>query len=89
MSNPDLRAEVTIDLQFPIEVDGQKITKLTMRRPKLRDTVKHNHRKDNMDRGIAILADLCDLAPEHLHELDELDFDAVQSQYESFRGGGK
>lgn len=86
-ATPDLRRSVEIPLQFPINVDGLELNSVTMRRPKLRDTLDAKKVKgDDMNQGIAMIASLCDLAPEHIAELDELDFESVQKQYMAFTG---
>lgn len=93
-SKPDMRRVADVTLDFPIEVDGQTITTITMRRPKVKDSLKaENFRGSDFERGLLLMADLCTagsapMAPEHLHELDEADAAKLQTQLESFRGGG-
>lgn len=83
----DTRTEVTIKLDFPITVDGREIAEVTMRRPKVRDTLAARKLGgDEVTRGIVLLANLCNLAPEHIHEMDDVDAEKLQAQYESFRG---
>lgn len=83
----DTRTSVDIALAFPIEVDGRNIDKVTMRRPKVRDTLAARKvSKDQTEIGIFLLASLCDLSPEHVHEMDEVDANRLQEQYDSFRG---
>jgi hypothetical protein len=80
-----LTAEITLD--FPIEVDGQKIEKVTMRRPKVRDSFKAERAKgDEMAKGIALLCDLCEMPEEHLLELDTIDLEKLHGQLEAFTG---
>lgn len=80
-------ATVNVPLHYPITVDGQTIDSLTIRRPRVSDTL--SARKAHTDeylRGIFMLARLCDVAPEHIEKLDEGD-DAVRlnAVYEGFR----
>lgn len=83
----DRRASVDIDLDYPIEVDGNKITKVTMRRPKVRDSFKAERAKgDEMEKGIALLCDLCELPQEHLLEFDTVDLEKLHGQLERFTG---
>lgn len=83
----DARETVEITLAFPITVDGRKIDKVTMRRPKLRDTrAARKVTKDQFEAGVWMLATLCDLPPEVLDEMDDIDAARLQAQYDSFRG---
>lgn len=83
----DLRPEVAIDLQFPVEFDGAQVTSLTMRRPKVRDSFKAQRGKGtDFERGLALIADLCEVKQELLMELDEIDLEKLQAQYLDFTG---
>lgn len=87
MSKFDKSPTKSITLEFPIEVDGQTIKTLVMRRPKVKDSLAAaKHSEDTAERGIFILARLCDVSPEHIAELDEYDSDRLQEQYSRFRG---
>ena len=84
----DKRASVAIPLEFPIELDGETISSITIRRPKVADTMwARKQRGDNVEQNVAMLARLCNVTPEHIAELDEYDAEKVQEQYNSFRGG--
>ena len=79
----DARPTAEIELAFPITLDGETISKLTMRRPKVKDTSWMRSQKgDDFERGLLMLARLCDIAPEHVAELDETDAIQLQAQYE-------
>lgn len=83
----DRRLTVDIPLDFPIDVDGEHIESLTMRRPKVRDSFKAKRAGgDDFDKGLAIMADLCERPQEVLLELDEIDLEKLQSQYGRFTG---
>ncbi|BAM87693.1 conserved hypothetical protein [Bradyrhizobium oligotrophicum S58] len=85
---PDMRAEAKITLDFPIEVEGQKYSSLTMRRPKTKDSKKAAKFKGHdADRGVLLLADLCGVAPNVIDELDEYDAKKLGDQLDAFRGG--
>ncbi|WP_315786895.1 MULTISPECIES: phage tail assembly protein [unclassified Bradyrhizobium] len=85
---PDMRAEASITLDFPIEVDGVKYASLTMRRPKTKDSKKAAKFKGHdADRGVLLLADLCGVAPNVIDELDEYDAKKLGDQLDAFRGG--
>lgn len=93
MSKFDKRLEVEIDLEFPINIDGEEFKKVTIRRPKVADTLWARRQKgDQVEQNMALLARLCKTddvpwTPEHIAELDEYDATKLQNQYESFRGG--
>ncbi|GJD79388.1 hypothetical protein GCM10007886_29520 [Methylobacterium gregans] len=86
-SKVDTRLTADIKLLFPVNVGGQNYTALTMRRPKTADALAAGRAKrDEMERGIFLLARLCDVAPDVIEELDETDFFSLTEQLESFRG---
>lgn len=86
-TTPDLRESVEIELKFPIEFDGEKITSLTMRRAKVRDKLKaKNVKGDEMDKVLALIANLVERPVDVLAELDDLDLEQLQTQYLAFTG---
>lgn len=86
-TEPDKRTSVDIDLEFPVEVDGQVISKVTMRRPKVRDSFKAERTKGgDMEKGLALLSDLTEQPQEVLLEMDEIDLEKLQSQLMAFKG---
>lgn len=77
-----------VKLEYPVSVDGAEYGKLTMRRPKVSDNQWAADQKcSDMNRGIKLLARLCDVPPEVISELDEFDATKLQEQLDSFRGG--
>lgn len=87
MGNPNLATKVTVTLDFPFEVDGTSYLTLDMRRPKVADNVAAQKQKGgDFEKGIFMLARLCDVPPEVIHELDELDAAKLQDELNSFRG---
>lgn len=88
MSNSsDLRPKVTIPLNFPISVDGITYSELTMRRPKTKDSLAAaKHSNSDAERGVFLFARLCDVSPEAIEELDEIDAEALGAQLNAFRG---
>lgn len=83
----DMRTEAEITLSFPITIDGVKITKLTMRRPKTADRLWAEKKKsDDFAKIVDVAARLCNVAPEVMAELDDLDMKKVDDQYAAFRG---
>lgn len=87
MSTADLRPEVEIELDFPVELDGETFKALKMRRPKVSDRIWTDKLKDSdFMKVIKTAARLCGVAPEVICELDEVDMKKVDEQYASFRG---
>lgn len=85
---PDMRLRAEITLDFPFDCDGKTYEKLTMRRPKTKDSMKAAKFKGHdADKGIMLLADLCDVSPDVIEELDEIDAKKLGDQLDAFRGG--
>lgn len=88
MNGTDMRLSADIKLDFPVSVDGIDYQKLTMRRPKTKDSIKAaKFRGHDADKGILLLADLCNVSPDVIEELDEIDAQKLGAQLEAFRGG--
>jgi hypothetical protein len=84
----DERTHAAVALRYPVEVDAIKYASLTMRRPKTKDSkIVAKQGGDDMSKGILLLANLCDVAPAVIEELDEIDAAALGAQLEAFRGG--
>ncbi|MTW16631.1 phage tail assembly protein [Rhodoplanes serenus] len=84
----DKRHSAEVALDFPIEIDGTTYNKLTMRRLKTRDSLKAaEYRGSDAKRGVLLLADLCDVSPDVIEELDDVDFQKLDQQLARFRGG--
>ncbi|MGX9427975.1 phage tail assembly protein [Bradyrhizobium sp. LeoA1S1] len=84
----DMRLSAEITLDFPIEVDGKSYKTLTMRRPKTKDSLKAAKFKGHdADKGILLLSDLCNVSPDVIEELDEIDAKKLSDQLDAFRGG--
>lgn len=75
----------TIALTHPIQVDGTSVKKLTLRRPKVRDmlTVEKSAHSD-AEKEIHLFANLCEVQPAALHELDMADYAKLQKAYQDF-----
>lgn len=87
MADRDMSTSATIDLDFPFDYKGEKITSITLRRPKVRDSIAVDKIKGGeFQRGLAMIANLADREPELLHELDDVDLEKVQAQYLAFTG---
>lgn len=85
--NVDRRLTVDIDLDFPVELDGVTTTKVTLRRPKVRDQMKAERVKGTeFDKGLALLVDLTERPQEFLVEMDPVDLEKLDTQLARFRG---
>lgn len=83
----DTRKEVEISLDFPVQLADRKLEKVVMRRPVMRDMIKHNV-DDNMtvQDSVNLIADLCGLVPVELEDMDTCDYEKLQKQFLAFRG---
>lgn len=79
-----------IKLQFPILFDGAECTELTMRRSKVKDRLAVSSMKcSDEEKEIRLFANLCEVSPELIQELDEVDYTAVQKVYMGFFGSAE
>ena len=78
---PVIESHNTLVLKYPFEIDGKLVTKLTMRRPKARDTLEFA--------GESIgdkIARLCGYDQNQFHGMDlKTDWLGLESVYNSFR----
>lgn len=69
---------INITLRVPVSVDGNTITELSIRRPKVRDLRKLEQTADatpsQLDQGAALLALLAGIPDAIVEELDATDF---------------
>lgn len=78
---------VTIKLDYPVQLADRKLTEVIMRRPVMRDMLKHNINADmTLKDSVNLIADLCGLLPEDMECMDTCDFERLQNQLLSFRG---
>ncbi len=76
----------TITLQYPVTVDGEEITELHIRRPKMADMKRGQKHKDDLEKSIHLIADLAEVTPKVVEELDTADFAAVSAKVGEFMG---
>jgi len=76
----------TIKLDYPVQADGRAVSSLAMRRPKVRD--ERDARRiaggDAAEREVVLFANLCEVAPETIHELDLADYQRLQEAFKDF-----
>ncbi len=75
-----------IELKHPITVDGAEVNELTLRRPKVRDIERLDKVSGEMAKMVTLVADLAELTPDQVRELDIEDFTAVSEQLADFLG---
>ncbi len=76
-----------ISLKYPVTVDGVSYTELTMRRSKVKDRLAVSSMKTTDEtKEIHLFANLCNVTPAVLEELDEIDYLTVQQVYMNFFG---
>ena len=69
----------TMRLQYPLLVDGMTIDSLTMRRPLVRDRlIAEKANGSEVEKEIRLIANLCDMAPQHIELLDLADYTKLQ-----------
>lgn len=79
--------KITVSLEYPIKVNGIEVKSLAMRRVKVRDLIAANKSSDdNAERELKLLANLVELAPEEMEDLDVRDYTKLQTQLKVFFG---
>ncbi len=75
-----------ISLKYPVEVTGQSYDKLSMRRSKIKDRLLVAKMKNVSDeeKEIRLFANLCEVEPKVIEELDEADYSNLQKVYLGF-----
>lgn len=76
---------VDITLDTPVTVEGETFSSLKMRRAKVKDRLAADKKFSNLaEREINFFANLCDIPPSVVMELDESDYVKVAEAYSSF-----
>ena len=75
-----------IKLQFPVAVDGQEYAVLHMRRCKVKDRRLAAKQKTQEDQEVTLIANLCEVPPSVIDELDSADYDKLQDVLRGFFG---
>lgn len=74
-----------IKLAYPVTIEGVEVNSLTMRRPKVKDQlVSERSGGTNADKEVSLFANLCEVAPDVIEELDLIDYKSLQKEYEGF-----
>ena len=74
-----------LSLKYPVTHDGTEYTELRMRRAKARDSRDAQRGGgSSADSEIRLFANLCEVAPAVIEELDMADYMSLQRSYEAF-----
>ncbi len=74
----------TIKLKHPITADGVELKEITLRRPKVRDLEKIDKVEGPIAKAVALIADLAEITPDQVRELDAADFTAIEGEVSDF-----
>lgn len=78
-------SKIKIELTHSIEIDGAKVGVIQLRRPKVRDMLSVEKSVDNdAEKEIQLFANLSELSPDNLLELDMADYAKLQKAYQDF-----
>jgi hypothetical protein len=79
------QTETTIKLEFPITSGAQLIQEITLRRPKVKDTLAAQKvAGSTAEQEVRLVANLASLTPAEIEELDAADYARVQAVLERF-----
>ena len=86
-----MNEKTAIELKYPITIDGTETRVLHMRRPKVRDQLLLDKSgmvgKSQAEREVLFIANLCEVAPGNIEELDMSDYKKLQEAYGAFLEG--
>ncbi len=69
----------TIPLKYPTTLDGAEVTSITLRRPLVRDRLAAEKASGNeVEKEIYLLANLAEMAPDQIEQLDMADYVKLQ-----------
>lgn len=72
-------------LAHPFEFKKQKVMELNLRRPKVKDTlIAQKMATSDEDQEIFMMANLADVEPDLIHELDLADYQKLQKVFQGF-----
>lgn len=77
--------KVTIELSYPITIDATEVKVLQIRRPKVADVMLlQKSQGEDAEKEVKLFANLCEISPEDVKELDMMDYAKLQEQYGNF-----
>ena len=77
---------VRVPLAFPVQIDGVQCAQLVMRRPKGRDMklARRVSNGDDVEMDTILFANLCEVTPDVIDDLDLADLKRMQTAFEGF-----
>lgn len=78
---------IEISLDYPINIEGVEVSKLTLRRPKVGDVLAAEEQakgKGDKETEILTFANLCQITPAEIRELDLGDYKRLQEAFSGF-----
>ncbi len=80
------RPTTPIDLEYPITVDGVEVSSLVMRRSTVADQLVFEDGKGSeAHRTVLMMANLCDVSPGSIKQLDVVDFEKLAEVLQGFK----
>jgi len=79
-----MKTEIT--LQYPIEANGTTRKTVALRRPKVRDFEVVNAIKDEFEQAVRLIANLSEMTPDEVREIDMADYKKIQEIISGFLG---
>jgi len=74
-----------ITLDYPVEVDGEKVASLNLRRAKVRDQkLAAKAAGGEAEQETTLFANLCEVSPKVIEELDLADYRKLQQGFQDF-----
>ena len=76
---------ITINLDYSFKVDGVKVDKISLRRPKVKDMLSVDSAcESDAEKEINLFSNLSEISPSDLKELDMKDYSKLQKSYQDF-----
>lgn len=77
-----------IKLSNPIKIDGVEVGEISLRRPKVRDLLISDRKNiSESEREINLIANLAEVSPEAIQDLDLCDYMKIQNWLKDFLSG--
>ncbi len=79
MSEKLMSKKENIELKYPFEINGVTCNTLSIRRPKVNDRlIAEKSSGTEIEKEIRLIANLCEVSPDNIMQLDLADYVAVQ-----------
>jgi hypothetical protein len=77
-------SKINVALTYPVIINGRMTESLDMRRPRVGDLLSVQNEKTQEIKELKLFANLCEVEPSALEQLDLLDYKKVQEAYSGF-----